>query len=183
MRNGSDVQIAEPEVLVTLLDDEIHEDRIEIRDREKHDVVTVMEVLSPSNKVPNSRGRGSYQNKRVDVMNSPSHWLEIDLLRSGYPSVPRLGPPYDYVVHLSRADRRPKGFVWRIFLPRRLPIIAVPLKAGDADVPLDLQTVIDQAYFRAGYDRTINYQKPPRIPLSDEYSKWADELLRSKGLR
>lgn len=182
-RNGSAIQAAEPETLVTLLEEEIHEPHIEVVDRESRQVVTVIEMVSPSNKVPGSRGRDSYQKKRGEVMQSPSHWMEIDLLRLGTPSVPKLGPPYDYVVHLSRVERRPSGSVWRIFLPQSLPVVLVPLKSGDPDVFLDLQQVLTTAYDRAAYDATIDYTQPPKVPLSKEYAIWADELLRSKGLR
>ena len=46
-------------------------------------VVTVIEILSPTNKVAGSRGRESYETKRQEVMRSPSHLVEIDLLRRG----------------------------------------------------------------------------------------------------
>src|SRR5437588_11017414 len=77
------VAVAEPETFVTLLDQEIHEPRMEVVDRETHQVITVIELLSPSNKVLGSEGRRSYQEKRDEVLHSPSHWVEIDLLRTG----------------------------------------------------------------------------------------------------
>lgn len=181
--SAAGVEMAEPETLVTLIDDEIHEARLAVMDTQDHHVITVIEVLSPSNKVPNSEGRRSYQQKRAEVVDSPSHWVEIDLLRSGTPTVPRLAQPYDYVVHVSRAGKRPQGVVWRIFLPQRLPVIRIPLKSEDQDAPLDLQQVLDTAYSRAEYDATINYHQPPAVPLPERYAAWADELLRTKELR
>src|SRR5690606_2880701 len=73
----------EPVLLTTLIEDEIHEPRLEIIDRESHRVVTVIEILSPTNKIAGSRGRESYRQKRHDIMNSSSHFVEIDLLRGG----------------------------------------------------------------------------------------------------
>jgi hypothetical protein len=177
------VAIAEPETLVTLLDDEIHEPRMEVFDRETRQVVTVIELLSPSNKFPGSEGRRSYQEKRDEVLHSPCHWVEIDLLRTGAPIVPRVAPPYDYIVHLSRADKRPRGSIYRIFLPQRLPTIRIPLKGDDPDALLDLQRALEITYDRAGYDGMINYGKPPAVALSEKHAAWVDELLRSKGLR
>ena len=103
-------------------------------------MVTVIEILSPTNKVAGSRGRESYENKRSDVMKSPSHLVEIDLLRRGLP-IPVYGgiPPHEYLVHVSRAGRRPKATLWPIRLSQKLPPITVPLKPEDGHVVLDLQ--------------------------------------------
>jgi hypothetical protein len=178
------LEITKPLVIATLLDDEIHEPFIEIIDRAERQVVTVIEVVSPSNKVMGSRGRESYRTKRAEVLRSPTHWLEIDFLRSGTPWIPRqMTAQGDYFVYLSRIEHRPNAYLWPIRLPEPLPVVAVPLKGGDADIPLDLQAVLATAYERAGYDRVVDYRKPPVIPLPQEYEAWADQLLKSKNLR
>ena len=132
--------VAEPIEAITLIEEEIHESYIEIVDRVERLVVTVIEILSPTNKVAGSRGRESYETKRLDVMRSPSHLVEIDLLRRGLP-IPVYGgiPPHEYLVHVSRADRRPKATLWPIRLSQRLPPIKVPLKPEDGDVVLDFR--------------------------------------------
>jgi hypothetical protein len=164
--------------------DEIHEARLEVIDRAQRLVVTVIEVLSPTNKVAGSRGRASYEEKRSEVMISPSHFVEIDLLRSGVAMFARETlPPHDYLAHISRKDRRPKGLLWPILLTQRLPVIPIPLKPPDPDAPLDLQEVLSTAYDRAAYDLEIDYGKAPVPPLDESSSKWADDLLRAKGLR
>ncbi len=180
---GKPPPVTEPEVLTTLLDDEMQEPYLEILDRANRRVVTVIEVVSPTNKIAGSEGRRSYQQKRSEVLRSPSHWMEIDLLRAGAAVVPRLARPYDYVVHVSRAGQRPTGLVWRIFLEDRLPVVGVPLKPEDADAPLDLQQVLTTAYDRAGYDLDLDYRRPPSVPLTREQARWANPLLREKGLR
>jgi len=178
------IDVAEPELITTLLDDEIHEAHLEVVDRVDRSVVTIIEVLSPSNKVPGSKGRASYQQKRREVMDSPCTWIEIDLLRAGDPIIPRqkLGG-CDYYVHISQVEQRPKGAVWRIRLPQRLPGILIPLKSEDSAVPLDLQQVLDTAYNRGAYNKTIDYQSPPATPLPPELEGWAEQLLKAKGLR
>ena len=57
-------------------------------------------------------------------------------------------PPHEYLVHVSRSNRRPKATLWPIRLSQKLPAVKIPLKAADENVVLDLQTV-----FQAAYDR------------------------------
>jgi Protein of unknown function (DUF4058) len=181
---ASSVAVAEPIVIDTLLDDEIHEPFLAVIDRDDRHVVTVIEVLSPTNKVAGSRGRTSFREKRAEILSSPSHWVEIDLLRTGTPSVPRqMLSRGDYFVSLSRAGERRHTFVWPMSLTERLHGVRIPLQDKDPDVSLDLQAVLDSAYDRAGYNRIIDYGQSPRVPLSPEHAAWADQLLRDKGLR
>ena len=181
---GRDVAVAEPVVATTLIEDEIHEPRIEVIDRDQRLVVTVIEILSPANKVAGARGQASYQEKRLEVMRSPSHWVEIDLLRAGVPLAAReMLPPCEYTVHVSRVQRRPKATIWPIRLHQQLPVIPLPLRADDPDADLDLQAVLDTAYDRAGYDLQIDYRAEPVPPLTRELAEWSDHLLRQKNLR
>lgn len=82
----SAVQLAEPEVFSSTIDIEVEEARIEIRDRRRNTLVAVIEVLSPTNKVPNSEGRRMLLGKRREIMAAAVHWIDIDLLRDGEPS-------------------------------------------------------------------------------------------------
>jgi hypothetical protein len=178
------VEVAEPIVVTTMFDEDVHEHALEIVDRERRVVVTIMELLSPSNKVRESHGRVSFERNRHEVMTSTSHWVEIDLLREGAVITSReLLPPSEYVVHISRVERRPRGQVWPIRLSQRLPVIPVPLTTGDPDARLDLQAVLTTAYDRAHYDYSINYTREPNPPLPPEWAAWSDRLLKEKGLR
>ena len=176
--------VAEPVIATTWYEQEIHQAFLKIVDRVSRDVVTVIEVLSPTNKTPGSAGRRSFEEKRREVMYSPTHWVEIDLLR-GPRTVPvpgKLGP-HEYLVHVSTTSLRPRGKLYPIRLPHRLPIIPIPLKPEDPDARLDLQAVLDSAYDRAGYDLEIDYRSEAHPALEGPLATWADELLRSKGLR
>ena len=176
--------VAEPLILTTLIEDEIHEARLEVIDTNQQAVVTVIELLSPTNKINGSRGRASYEQKRREVMNSSSHFVEIDLLREGdHLHTRELLPPAEYYVHVSRKDRRPKGYVWPIRLSQRLPVIGIPLKEGDPDAKLNLQEVLATAYERAAYDLQVNYRSEPTPGLATEMAEWANALLTSKGKR
>ncbi len=109
-QNGASV--CEPVVLTTMIEDEIHEARLEIIDADRQAVVTVIEILSPTNKIVGSRGRASYEQKRKEVMTSSTHLVEIDLLREGDHLYCReLLPAADYYVRVSRRGDRPRGTV------------------------------------------------------------------------
>lgn len=177
------IAVAEPVRLMFPVEEETRETFLKVFDADNHQVVTVLEILSPANKVAGSPGRASFQQKRQEVMNSPSHWVEIDLLRSGTPSVSRELLPCHYSVHVLRVERRPETETWPILLQQQLPIIHVPLKAGDTDAPLDLQRAFTGAYDRAGYDLTIDYRADPVPPLAAADAAWAHEWLKAKGLR
>jgi hypothetical protein len=73
--------------------------------------------------------------------------------------------------------------IYPVPLRLRLPVIQVPLRQTDADVPLDLQALIEQCYRNGGYDDDIDYHRPPDPPLDGDDDSWADEALRSQGRR
>lgn len=175
--------VAEPIEAITLIEEEIREPRVEIIDADGQAVVAVIEVLSPSNKIHGSAGRESYDRKRLEIMHSPSHFIEIDLLREGEGFSPYEAlPPHEYRVHVSRTQRRPSGLLWPIKIEQQLPPIKVPLKDADPDASLDLQVVFSSAYDRAAYGSILDYRAAPAVPLPAEQAQWAERLLRAKGL-
>jgi len=178
------VAVAQPLTIPLLIEDEIEEARVEIRHRASGALVTVIEVLSPANKIRGSRGRASFMEKRRDILASDVHWVEIDLLRAGQPSVTR--PPLvpsDYRILVSRAGDRLNGKYWPVSVRQALPEIGIPLRGKDPDVVLDLHAVLRTAYAHGAYDLSIDYRRQPNAPLAEEDSAWADQLLRKRGLR
>jgi hypothetical protein len=148
---------------------------IEIRDRRNRRVVTVIELLSPSNKTSGS-DRDDYLAKRRQVLARMSHLVEIDLRRGGIrPSPPEL-PPCDYYVLVSRYEDRPTIGFWPLGLRQRLPVVRIPLIAPDPDAVLDLQVVLDRTYDGADYGKYI-YSEMPEPPLSPEDEKWARQFV------
>ena len=75
---------------------------LEIRERKTNTLVTVIEVLSPSNKIRGSEGRKNYMEKRAEIIASKVHLVELDLLRAGNPPIVPLLEPVDYRAFLSR---------------------------------------------------------------------------------
>ena len=143
----------------TLLDEEIKEARLEITHIESKTLVTVIEVPSPTNKIRGARGRDSFMEKRQEVLNSDATWVEIDLLRTGTPS-PTLAPS-DYRVLVSKAAERSRVRFWRIGIRQALPVVGIPLRGNDPDVPLDLAAVLRNVYDRAAYDLSLDYRRDP----------------------
>jgi hypothetical protein len=151
---------------------------VEIRDSANRQLVTAIEMLSPSNKQGTSRDE--YLAKRRRLLLSTAHLMEIDLLRQGQ-RVPMQQPlpSASYFVLVSRAEDRPLTEVWPITLHDRLPMVPVPLLPEDPDVPLDLQQAFTTIYDALSYDLAVDYTQPPEVPLSAEEAAWVDERLRA----
>lgn len=181
--NGGALATLPVELTTIAGDDEVHEYSLKVIDAASRSAVAIIEVLSPSNKVSGSTSRREYLTKRQEILNSPTHWVEIDLLRAGAPIGDRWGLNGDYLVHVSRADRRPKGLVWPIGLREPLPVIRIPLKDADESTPLDLQSALATAYDRGACDASIDYRRPPNPPLKPADAAWANKLLRKAGIR
>lgn len=148
---------------------------IEIRDRQTRQIVTVLELLSPSNKRPGA-DREAYLGKRLEFLRSAAHFIEIDLLRGG-PRLPVDGlPPCDYYAIVSRANERPRVGIWPISIKDPLPLIPVPLRHPDADAKLDVKAVLDRVYDAAGYEDYI-YNGAPQPPLNESESPWASQYI------
>ena len=150
-------------------------------------VVTVIEFLSPSNKAP-GEGQDLYRQKQREVRAAGANLVEVDLTRTGRRILllpPERIPPSHRTTYQACVFRAAKPNIVELYampLGRRLPTLAIPLREGDADVPLDLQAIVDRCYRNGRYD-DLNYAAEPQPPLSPNDAPWADGLLRSKGLR
>ncbi len=179
--------LAEPLVLQT--DEEATQGFIEIRDASSgHRVVTVIEVLSPSNKVPGD-GREKYLQKRQELRDGKVSLVEIDLVRTGKRPLPLpleklpLSFRTPYQVWVRRGWEAVRIEVYRVPLREPLPTIRIPLRQTDTDVPLDLQALIDECYLNGDYEGDIDYEIDPQPPLDRADAGWADSLLRKPGRR
>jgi hypothetical protein len=186
---GTAVAIDPPWVL-TLEPIEMREVFIEILPvADESRVVTVIEVLNPSNKTAGSEGRRLYLIKQREVLDSQTHLIEIDLLRQGEHTVAvpreslRKTGQWDSLVCLHRGGQGRRFEVRAVPLRQRLPCIGVPLADSDADVALDLQAVFNRCYDASGYARRLDYRRQPPVPLRDEDARWAEALLHERGLR
>ncbi len=162
-----EIPIAKPEVRLK---------SVEIRDAAQNQLVTSIEILSPVNK--REPGLAAYRQKRDRLHESGVHLLELDLLRRGVRPLqhPRI-PTTAYLITLTRAARH-VAQLWPVALADPLPVLPVPLRAPDADVPLDLGAVLRALYDEAAYDLSIDYtQPPPPPPLDETETAWVTTLL------
>ena len=185
---AEEVATAEP-LVITVPGDPETQGFIEIRDiRSGRRVVTVIEVLSPSNK-RSGAGRDKYEEKQGELKRSGVNLVEIDLLRAGRRAlaVPAEWVPAShrtpYAICVRRGHRPGRYEYYRAPLRERLPAIRVPLRPQDADVPLDLQALVDRCYRTGAYADDLDYRAEPDPPLDPDDAAWADALLRAKGLR
>lgn len=149
---------------------------LEICDRYEQKVVTVIELLSPSNKRPGP-DREQYIAKRSELLRNYVNFVELDLLRGG----PRMPMDHledcDYYALVSRWPERPDAGVWPIRLRDPLPTIPIPLDASHPDAKLNLQQVLHRVYDAAGYEDYI-YRGEPDPPLSSDDVTWAGQLVK-----
>lgn len=156
---------------------------IEITDR-NGDLVTVIEVLSPSNK---GKERAGYIARRDPYVAARVNLVEIDLLRGG-----------EHVVVVSAdAFRKPAGifFLTCVFrasafarlevyvtsLREPLPNLSIPLRTTDKDVVLALQPLINRCHRMGGY-WDADYQNIPGPALPDDEMTWVNEQIKAAGL-
>jgi hypothetical protein len=171
--------ITAPLTIPVLKPVEVRLSRVEIRDAAQNQLVTSIEILSPVNK--REPELTTYRQKRYRLYQAGVHLLELDFLRRGTrPLVhPRL-PDVPYLVSLTRASSAMTE-VWPIKLPDPLPLVPVPLRPPDADVTLNLASVMTTIYDEAAYDLSVDYsQSPPPPPLSPAEATWLEELLRAE---
>ncbi|NOX61573.1 MAG: DUF4058 family protein [Chloroflexi bacterium] len=189
LAGGVAVLAPDEPTIISVPPQEVRETFVEILDLTQGGrLVTVIEVLSPANKMP-GEGRELYLRKQEELLAGEVHLVEIDLLSQGEPTVAAplssLDPyrPWRYLISVSRAGNREKFEVYFVGLRQRLPRVAIPLTEPDPDATLDLQAVFEQCYERGAYEDLVDYGKEPEARLTEEDAAWADALLREKKLR
>jgi hypothetical protein len=156
---------------------------LEIREVATNEVITAIEILSPTNKLP-GKGRQKYENKSQRVLGSLTHLVEIDLLCQGQPMpVYSNGVQSNYRILVSRENYRPQADLYTFNLRDPIPSFPIPLRSEDNEPIVDLQALINQAYDQGSYDLRIDYSRELVPPLSEGDAAWADALLQEKGLK
>ena len=176
---GAAVSVVAAPVTTTLPGVEGKQRYLRIVDGAERRIVTVVEMLSPSNK---GGHREAYRFKREEYIASGVNLFEIDLLRSGVrPPLGDPAPPVgDYYVLVSRAAERQLLRIWPVSIRDPLPPVPVPLDPGEPEILLDIRAAMDRVYDKGRYGEQLNYSKPPVPALREPDGSWARDLLASR---
>ena len=155
--------------------EEVKERYLEVRLTETREVVTVIEILSPTNKV-HADGRRKYLDKREKVLSSQTSLVEIDLLRAGEPMPMYASRQTDYRVVVSRSWQRPYAAFYLFDLREPVPDFYIPLRRDEPEPVLPLNRILHDVYDEGGYDLIVNYSREAIPPLAEENAAWAAEL-------
>ena len=182
-RVTSPVAVLAPPLVADLpMPEEVVERYLTVREVVSNKVITVIEILSPSNKLPGV-GRDQYERKRLQVLGSQTNLVEIDLLRVGEPLpiwVRNGNATGDYRIVVSRAQQRPRADVYLFTVREPIPSFPIPLRPGENEPVLPLNRILHELYDRAGYDLAIDYSQPPDPPLPEQDAIWAETILAGR---
>jgi hypothetical protein len=152
---------------------------IALRDLAKHRLVTVIEVMRMDVK-ETGQLRDGYLAQRKKWLRAGVHLVEIDLIRGGNRLSYGALPESDYLITVCRQPGDgTRVEAWPVSLRDRLPVVPIPLIAGDDELLLDLQQVLHRAYDSAGYEYHV-YNRNPEPPLSPEDAAWAAQFLPAR---
>ena len=151
-------------------------------------VITVIEFVSPANKVPGD-GLEKYKQKQSECRGAGVNLVEIDLTRTGrrqllahrWHEARQHDSTYQASIWCAAATYRVELYPMRLAVP--LPTLRIPLRPSDADAVLDLQSLVGTVYAASRYDRTTDYRASPEPPLEGEEAVWADSLLKAVSRR
>lgn len=174
---AANVTAIEPEVGVLPLPEEMRERYLEIRDVETDVIVTVIEILSRSNKL-SLIGRDQYEAKRMNILSSLTNLVEIDLLRAGKPLAMKASRQSDYRIVISRRQYRPRADLYLFDLRQPIPSVPIPLRPGEKEPLLPMNDLLHTLYDQGGYDLAVDYTLPAEPPLAAADAEWAAGLIR-----
>jgi len=159
------------------MSDEVGENYLEIHEVKSGVLVTIVELLSPTNKLHRD-GREQYEQKRAHVLATRTNLVEIDLLRAGEPMTV-VGRPIrsDYRILVGRGRQRPRAQLYAFNLRQPIPTFPLPLLPYETEPLVDLNAILHELYQRARFDLRLDYTQPPAPPLSGEDTAWAQTLL------
>lgn len=178
-------------VAIEISSDPITQTYLEIRDEEANSkVITAIAFIAPAHKLT-SEGRDLYLARQREYRAKGVNLVEIDLTRKGdryhlvvpRPIPARIRSSAVYLATVWRALEPTRASIYAIPLSQRLPVIAIPVRQGEDDVPLQLQPLLELAYENGDYQRAINYRKTPEPALAPTDAAWVDGWLRGRGCR
>jgi hypothetical protein len=184
-RIGQRHYVTEQALFTSVVREEHHEEYIEIRQRSDGRLVTLVDMVSPTNKLV-ATGRHAYLEKRREGKTVGANLVEIDLVLQGQPTLEysRDGlPDWDHAVTVTRATQPERYEIYTTTLQKRLPRFRLPLAADDRDTVLDLHAAFARCYDQGDFAAKIDYRLDPTVPLSAEDRQWLGEVLKQHKRR
>ena len=165
-----------PVVVEIPLPEPFEEPYLKVRLVPDGEVVTVIELLSHTNKRAGDERR-SYLQKCETLIDSDVHFVEIDLLRAHQPMTYTEHRLADYRIFIHRREMSRKAHLYPFTVQQAIPIFPLPLLPGDQEPLVDLGDLLHELYDRARYRLVIDYSKPPSPALGDQDAAWAAACL------
>jgi hypothetical protein len=184
-RVGERQYASEQALFTSIIREEHREAFIEVRQRSDGRLITLVEVISPANKIT-AEGRRQYLERRTEVKSLNVNIVEIDLVLQGQPLIEYAKdsvPTWDYAVVVTRWTHPDRYEIYSATVPKRLPRFRVPLASDDRDTVLDLQAAMARAYDQGDFAKSIDYTRDPATRLNDENRRWLHERLKEEKLR
>lgn len=184
-RVGEREYTSEEALFTSIIKEEHKEAYIEVRQRSDGRLITLIELISPANKIT-AEGRRIYRARRDEVKKMNANVVEIDLILQGQTLIDcakETNPTWDYAVVVTRWTHPDRYEIYSATLPKRLPRFRVPLASDDRDTVLDLQAAVAKAFDQGGFLKTIDFTRDPATTLSDENRKWLNDRLKDEKLR
>jgi Protein of unknown function (DUF4058) len=185
LRLGNRHYDIEQVLFTSILKEQMQEPFLEIRQKSSSDkLVTLIELISPTNRT-HPEGKRRYELRRAEARMEGAHFVELDLVLQGQTCLEAELTSLNesqYVCCVTRAARPIKHELYGTLLTKRLPRIRLPMQADERDLVLDVQALVNRVYDRC-FDRQIDYNVDPHVPLSDADRHWMDQLLRNENLR
>lgn len=172
-------------LFTSIIREERREEVIEIRQRGDGRLVTILDVVSPANKLT-APGRQAYLDKRQEGRRANANLVEIDLVLQGQPLLEysREGlADLDYAVTVTRATQPDRFEIYAATLQKRLPRFRMPLSADDRETVVDLHAAFTRCYDQGGFIAKLDYARNPSVPLDEQHRQWVDTLLKQHKLR
>jgi len=182
MSEESLAAFVEPLIVEIPVQETITEDYLEVVEVASQQVVTIIEILSPSNKRP-GEDRQAYISKREKIFRTPMNFVEIDLLRDWPPMPFTFSQTNGHLSHYRILVKRNVSVRHALLYPFSvrdpIPVFPLPLQPGDVEPPVRLGAALKGIYDEYGYDLCLDYNHPSEPPLNDADAQWAAEIVRA----
>ncbi len=172
-------------LFTSVLREERTEDYLEVRQRLDGRLVTLVDIVSPNNKLT-TPGRAAYLQKRQEAKVAGANLVELDLVLQGQPMLDysRDGlPDWDYAITVTRSPQPERYEIYTSTLQKRLPRFKLPLASDDRETVLDLHSAFSRCYDQGGFANKINYKNEPSVALNAEDTHWLDAWLKQQKAR